>query len=161
MISRGLILSRGQPPTSGKLKSQIAVAKERGPCERDIENYLCACLATLCGSSLDTQSYRHSTLPLALDGVGISNCPQRSFCSSQSLTTTKGRDVVVLIAVCYAGLLARYVGGDRDCFPHESGRFVTRDGGKSTTPLYLSGTLFYVSNQMSKVKPTTCLYRKS
>ena len=28
-------------------------------------------------------------------------------------------------------------------------------------PLYTSGILFYVSNQMSKVKPTTCLYRKS
>src|SRR5207245_7967213 len=31
----------------------------------------------------------------------------------------------------------------------------------TSASLHLSGILFYVSNQMSKVKPTTCLYRKS
>ncbi len=47
----------------------------------------------------------YAASPLALDGVGVNNCPLRAFCSSQSLTTTRGHDVVLLIFECVGGLI--------------------------------------------------------
>jgi len=99
---------------------------------------------------------------------------------SQSKRTSKGLGLVVIMVIVASSKykIARSAPSeDSLCagwvpFRENNGGLSDENGGflhaqlgsgraHTSASLHLSGILFYVSNQMSKVKPTTCLYRKS